>query len=358
MLSADEMNRYTQQLKLDQIGIDGQEKLKNAKVLCIGAGGLGSAFLFYLAAAGVGTIGVIDDDEVELSNLQRQILYQHAHIGKKKSLIAQRQLLALNPDITVHANTEKLTSENALRLISQYDIIADCSDNFATRYLVSEVCFELNKPYVFASISQFIGQCSLFSTNQHPCFRCLFPNPPSFDALPDCKEGGVLGVLPGLLGIMQATEVLKWILQCGETLAGQLLQINILNMQFRKYQLTKNPECSLCVLRQSFALISLQHLVGISVQELQEKMHARENMLLLDVRSAQEYAIDNLGGTLIPLPELMARLSELNSNMPIIVYCQSGKRSQQAASLLMNSGFNSVQYLRGGLFEWRHISLN
>ncbi len=244
-LTPDEINRYSQQLKLEHIGLEGQLKLKNSRVLCIGAGGLGSSLLFYLTAAGIGKIGIVDHDVVELSNLHRQILYQDSQLGQKKSAVAKQQLSALNPHIDIHAYSEKFNLQNANELINQYDIIADCSDNFATRYLINDICYYLNKPYAFASVSQFEGQCSLFLGKHSPCFRCLFPSTSTMT--PNCSEGGILGVLPGLLGIIQATEIMKYTLNLGNTLAGHLLTIDALNMQFRKFQFTQNTECSLCV---------------------------------------------------------------------------------------------------------------
>jgi len=261
-LTPAEMNRYSQQLNLDQIGLDGQLKLKNARVLCIGAGGLGSALLFYLGAAGVGHIGIMDDDVIELSNLHRQILYQTSQLGQKKVFMAHQQLSALNPDIDIALHTDKLNLNNAHELINQYDIIADCSDNFATHYLINDVCFHLNKPYAFASIAQFEGQCSLFLGKQGPCYRCLFPFKSS---IPDCSAAGVLGVLPGLFGVIQATEIIKWILKTGEPLAGRWLVGDLLKMQFRQFYFIQNPECTLCILQQSVELLSQPDLYSKSV---------------------------------------------------------------------------------------------
>lgn len=256
-LTLDEINRYTQQLKLEPIGLDGQLKLKNARVLCIGAGGLGSSVLLHLAATGVGTIGIIDNDIIELSNLQRQILYQNSHIGYQKALVAQQQLLNINPHIKVNTHTERFDIKNASELVLQYDIMVDCSDNFSTKYLINDICYHLHKPYVFASIHQYEGQCSLFVSREKPCFRCLYPSIPTMNMAPHCGEGGVLGVVPGLLGVIQATEIIKWILKIGNTLSGHLLSINILTMQFRTFEISQNPECLLCVLHQP--LESLTH---------------------------------------------------------------------------------------------------
>lgn len=246
LITPEEISRYSQQLKLPDVGLVGQAKLKNARVLCIGAGGLGSSLLLYLAAAGVGTIGIVDDDSVELSNLQRQVLYQTEHVGQKKAIIAKQQLMALNPHLNIDAYTERFHLENAAALINSYDIIADCSDNFPTRYLINDIRFSLKKPYVFASISQYKGQCSFFVAEKGPCFRCLFPSISPLEMIPNCSEAGVLGVLPGLLGIIQATEILKWILKNSETMLGELLMIDILKMDFQKFHLSKNPKCRTC----------------------------------------------------------------------------------------------------------------
>lgn len=359
LLTPSEFIQYDQQLKLDSIGLEGQIKLKNARVLCIGAGGLGSSLLFYLAAAGVGTIGIIDDDVIELDNLQRQILYQHQHIKYKKCLVAKQQLIALNPNINIHAYDEKFNLENAKKLLEQYDLIADCSDNFATRYLVNDTCFQGNKPFVFASVSHYKGQCSLFLGKKGPCFRCLFPYDPTMDALHDCSDGGVLGVLPGLLGIMQATEIIKWILQLQDLLVGWLLTVDVLKMQFKQYQLTQNPECALCVHQKTMVSPKFcsnnkdsSSELCISVNELQHKLINGEDIFLLDVRTPEEFSVYNLGGVLIPLVELPRRLTELDPKKTIVVYCKSGKRSIEATKILISENF-SVKYLQGGIVEWQ-----
>lgn len=244
-LSSEELKRYDQQIKLLQIGTSGQLKLKNARVLCVGTGGLGSALTFYLAAAGVGTIGLIDPDQVDLSNLHRQILFTTTDVGCDKTIAAKKTLHALNQHIDIHTYTEKLNTDNANTLIRQYDIIADCCDNFTTRYLINDTCYHLNKPYVFASVGSFAGQCSLFAGRETPCFRCIFPQDDIQKNIPTCHEGGVLGVLPGLLGVIQATEIIKWITQYRDTLKGYLLIIDILKMNFKKIIISKNPHCPL-----------------------------------------------------------------------------------------------------------------
>jgi len=358
-LSAAELSRYAKHIKLAHIGLDGQIKLKQARVLCVGAGGLGSPLLLYLAAAGVGTIGIVDDDVVQLDNLQRQILYQSNHVDVKKVLQAKNQLNALNPHIHIEIYPQRLTLANAAELITQYDIVADCSDNFATRYLVNDVCFYLKKPFVSASISQFEGQCTFFLGSEAPCYRCLFPALPAMQTMVDCATAGVLGVLPGILGTIQATEILKWILQIGDLLTGRLLMIDALKMQFREIQFQKNPECELCVYKKPLDLLALPEscdsLNGISVQELKAWFDSNKDIQLLDVRTAQENEMNNIGGILIPLSELSHRLNELNTQKPIVVYCQSGKRSLQALKILSERDFKSIRYLQGGLNEWDRI---
>jgi adenylyltransferase/sulfurtransferase len=349
MLTLDEITRYSPQLKLENIGLDGQLKLKKARVLCVGAGGLGSSLLLYLASAGIGTIGIVDDDIVELSNLQRQVLYRKKHLGSKKSIVAIRELTALNPHIDFHTYAEKISSENAKKIIAQYDIVADCSDNFITRYLIHDQCHFLNKPYIYASVSQFEGQCSTFVGNENPCFRCLFPQIPNF--IPDCDTAGVLGVLPGLLGIIQATEIIKWILEIGDLLVGRLLIFDILSMKNREFQFTKSPDCNLCA--STNTKIGVEMTNHISVKELQQRLQNNEDILLLDVRTPVEHQTYNIGGKLIPLNELPQRLSELDKNQTIVTYCQSGMRSLYATQLLLKENFKSVMNLEGGMVAWR-----
>lgn len=357
-LTSDEMARYLQQLKLTEVGLEGQQKLKNARVLCVGAGGLGSSLLLYLAGAGVGTVGIIDDDCVESSNLQRQVIYQSGHVGNKKVLMAKQQIIALNPNINVHTYPQRLDLSHAKQIIEQYDIVADCSDNFSTRYLVNDVCFHLNIPYVFASISQFVGQCSLFLGHEGPCYRCLFPNHPDPNLVPTCAQGGVLGVLPGLFGIIQATEILKWILKVGQSLSGRLLIVDIMTMQFRDFNLQQNPECVLCVKnapveelnRPEICLTVSQPLLP---KELKKLLEENNDIVLLDVRSLEEHASDNIGGILIPLFELANRYNELPKDKMIVIYCQSGQRSLHATKILVDKNFNSVKHLTGGLMLWR-----
>jgi len=353
MLTSDEINRYSAQLKLDQIGLNGQRHLKNARVLCVGAGGLGSPLLLYLAAAGVGTIGIIDADSVELSNLQRQILYQHRQVGQQKTLVAKKQLKKLNPYIKIITYNQRINQQNAKAIITEYDILADCTDNFPSKYLLHDHCFYLNKPYVFASVSQYAGQCSVFLGQQGPCLRCLFPKQPSL--MQDCSQTGVLGVLPGLFGIIQATEVIKLILKLGNLLVSRLLMIDILAMKFREYQITQNPDCECCVKNNFHRIKEMPHHT-ISAQELQQRLTDQQDIFLLDVRSPEEHQHYNFGGTLIPLSELPHRLAELNPNQTIVVYCHSGVRSLHAVQLLLRAQFKSVMNLEGGVVAWRALS--
>lgn len=360
-LTQDDITRYSQQIKLHDIGQAGQLKLKNARVLCIGIGGLGSPLLMYLASAGVGTLVIIDDDTVELDNLQRQILYRSHDIGQAKALIAKQQLNSLNPNIHIDLHTERFNAENARNLIIQYDIIADCSDNFATHYLINDICFHLNKPFVTASVSQYEGHCTVFLGNDGPCYRCLFPQTTDNHLMSNCNEEGILGVLPGLLGIIQATEILKFILQLGNVLAGRLLRINALKMQFREFTLQRDPHCTCCAQQQPINTRqeSNQHSYQkntISAQELSTLLQQKNDLLLLDVRTPHEYEIENLGGKLIPLAELPFRLTELNPQQPTIVYCHAGQRSLAALKILTEANFKSVKHLEGGMLAWQQES--
>ncbi|HAT7796933.1 TPA: thiamine biosynthesis protein ThiF [Legionella pneumophila] len=353
-----ELIRYSQQIKMDEIGLAGQEKLKNSRVLCIGLGGLGSPLLLYLAAAGVGVLGIVDDDIIELSNLHRQILYNHTHINKKKVAAAKEQLLAINPLIQIESYSRRLTEENAAELISQYDIIADGSDNFYTRYLIHSICFELEKPYVYASASHFQGYCSIFHGKQDPCFHCVFPVSINDTNMPSCEGSGVIGTLPGMLGIIQATEVIKWILQIGNPLKKRLLAINMLTMTFKDIIISKNPDCEFCIQNQP-----IKQLINpincptqndpshhrITLDEFYKLFTGRNNIQLIDVRSTKEHQIQNIGGLVLPLDELPQRLHELNPNQAVILYCQSGRRSKMALDILLKFGFASVKYLENGL---------
>lgn len=357
-LTHSEVDYYSRQLRLSEIGLQGQERLKNAKVLCIGAGGLAAPLLLYLAAAGIGTLGIVDKDSVEISNLHRQIVYRHRHKGLSKIEVAKQELLALNPAIDVKTYPVDLNLDNARSLIQGYHIVADCSDNFATRYLVNDVCFYANIPYLYATVQQFQGQCSLFHGHAGPCLRCLFPSLPNVGEIPNCTEAGVLGVLPGLLGTLQAAEIIKWILQRGQLLQGKLLVIDVLNLQFRQFNLNKNPECILCVHRTPLEKLSESVTqstpYAISAQELQKKLQQEKDILLIDVRNPEEQRSHNpLRGQLIPLPTLADYVSDLDQNRNIVVYCYSGFRSQEAVKLFLDAGFKRVKFLRGGLVAWK-----
>jgi sulfur-carrier protein adenylyltransferase/sulfurtransferase len=379
-LNQDERLRYSRHFILPEVGIDGQMQLRAAKVLCIGAGGLGSPLLLYLAAAGVGTIGIVDDDRVELSNLHRQVLYSTEDLGKKKAVAAKARIVALNPNIHINIHDIRLTKKNALELIQQYDMVADGTDNFATRYLINDACFHLKKPNVFASIFQFAGQCSVFTMDGGPCYRCLYESPSATGLIPNCAEAGVLGVLPGLLGTIQATEILKLILKIGQPLYGRLLTIDALTMRMREFSLPVNPACKLCAHHQAFETLTESELqsctnppgvipseardlmnntydaLSITVQELRDLQQQNADFTLLDVREPFEYEQCNLNGLLIPLGELSERLDELDKSKLIVVHCKAGPRSQQAVLLLQGAGFNKVKYLVGGILAWTRVS--
>ena len=339
-------------------------------MLCVGAGGLGSPLALYLAAAGIGTLGLVDLDVVDVSNLQRQIIHSTKDIGRKKLDSAEEKLLALNPALNVVKHETMLSSANALDILKDYDIVADGTDNFPTRYLVNDACVLLGKPNVYGSIYRFEGQASVFATKQGPCYRCLYPEPPPPGLVPSCAEGGVLGILPGLVGVIQATETIKLILGKGESLAGRLLLIDALNMRFRELKLRKNPECPVCGLNPTVtALIDYQQFCGIkpeskeekalkngipqlSVKELKRRMDAGENVFILDVREPYEYQIANIGGRLIPQNDVPQRLAEIDRDREIVVHCRSGVRSQRIAELLSQAGYPKVVNLAGGILAW------
>jgi molybdopterin/thiamine biosynthesis adenylyltransferase/rhodanese-related sulfurtransferase len=361
--SPTELTRYARHFSLPQISTEGQHQLKQARVLCVGAGGLGSPTLMYLAAAGVGTLGIIDGDTVELSNLQRQILFDTQDISKEKALAAQCRLQALNPEIIINAYPVSLTENNAFDIIKDYDIVVDGTDNYPTRYLINDVCFYLKKPNVFASIFQFEGQCSIFTAENGPCYRCLYDAPPPPGLIPDCAEGGVLGVLPGLMGTIQATEVVKLILDIGKPLIGRLLLYDALSMQFRELPITTNPQCRLCGQQQPFstlpryrettcAMNNQDNTTNITPQELATLLKQKLDVFLLDVREPHEYDICHLDAQLIPLKELVERYRELDPQRPIIVYCKMGGRGQRALEFLQQQGFTNIKNLEGGILRW------
>lgn len=360
MLTTEEIARYSRHLLLPEVGVEGQERLKASSVLIVGAGGLGSPLSMYLAAAGIGTIGIVDFDIVDVTNLQRQILYGQADVGRKKLAAAETRLAALNPHVRMVRHDTKLTAANALDLIEQYDIVADGTDNFATRYLVNDACVLAGKPNVYASIYRFDGQVSVFGAKDAPCYRCVYPEPPPPGTVPSCSEGGVLGVLPGIIGSIQAAEVIKLAGGFGEPLVGRLLLFDALDMRFRTLTVPRDPACPICGEKPTQTeLIDYDAFCGItgpevSTYELKAKLDAGDDFLLLDVRSVREFDMTNIGGTLIPLPELMDRLSEISEcrEKDIVVVCRSGARSGKAVKDMKENGFKRVFNLRGGLLAW------
>jgi sulfur-carrier protein adenylyltransferase/sulfurtransferase len=369
-LTTDDLSRYSRHLILPEVGMEGQRRLKAAKVLCVGTGGLGSPLAFYLAAAGIGTLGLVDFDVVDASNLQRQIIHSTKDIGRKKLDSAAEKLTALNPALNVVKHETMLSSANALEILKDYDIVADGTDNFPTRYLVNDACVLLGKPNVYGSIFRFEGQASVFATEQGPCYRCLYPEPPPPGLVPSCAEGGVLGILPGLVGVMQATEVIKLILGKGEPLIGRLLLVDALNMRFRELKLRKNPECPVCGTNPAVTqLIDYDQFCGIvpetpqessvkngipqiTVKELKRRIDAGEDVQLIDVREPYEYQIAQIGGKLIPQNDVPQRLAEIDREREVVVQCRSGARSQRIAEFLKQSGYPRVVNLAGGILAW------
>ena len=365
-LSNEEIRRYSRHLLLPEVGLDGQRRLKAARVICIGAGGLGSPVAMYLAAAGVGTLGLVDFDTVEFSNLQRQILHGTPDVGRSKLDSARERLNAINPDVRLEMFDTSLTSANALDLLGRFDIVVDGTDNFPTRYLVNDACVLVGKPNVYGSIFRFEGQASVFATGEGPCYRCLYPEPPPPGLVPSCAEGGVLGVLPGIIGTIQAAETIKLILGAGEPLVGRFLVFDALRMRFRELKLRKDPECPVCgshpTIRQ---LIDYDQFCGITraavhppefettAEELKAQLEGGVDVIVLDVREPQERVINRIPGSkLIPLGELPGRLQELDSAKDIVAYCRVGIRSAQAVELLRAAGFGRAKNLKGGIIEW------
>ncbi len=377
-LTTDDLKRYARHLILPEVGLEGQQKLKAARVLCVGTGGLGAPLALYLAAAGIGTLGLVDFDTVDASNLQRQIIHSTPDVGRLKVDSAADKLHALNPALTIVKHNTMLTSANALDIFRDYDIIADGTDNFQTRYLVNDACVLTGKPNAYGSIFRFEGQCSVFATQEGPCYRCLYPEPPPPGLVPSCAEGGVLGILPGLVGVLQATEVIKLILGIGEPLVGRLLLVDALSTKFRELKLRKNPECPVCGPNPTVTeLIDYNQFCGVAgaqestteaqvkgaplptqngieqipVQELKRRRDAGEDPYVLDVREPWEYRIANLDGRLIPLDQLPNRAGELPRDRTIVTQCKSGARSQKAAEFLKQQGFQ-VENLAGGVIAW------
>ncbi|CAN5668621.1 molybdopterin-synthase adenylyltransferase MoeB [soil metagenome] len=367
-LTQEELRRYARHLSIPEFGREAQQKLKAARVLCIGAGGLGSPVTMYLAAAGVGTLGIVDADVVEESNLQRQLLHGTRDLGRLKLDSARDRLLDINPHVQVEGHAVRFTSANAMELVSRYDVVIDGTDNFPTRYLSNDVCVFLKKPNIYGSILRFEGQCSVFAPHLGaPCYRCMSPHPPKPGLVPSCAEGGVLGVLPGLIGTMQATEAIKLITGIGEPLLGRLLHVDTLSMKFRTFNLRRDPECPVCGENPTItSLIDYEDFCGmkasapmqdisheLTVTELKALMDGQSDLYLLDVREPFEREIATIeGSTSIPLGELEARLSELPRDRKIAVHCKLGGRSARAAGTLRAAGFTDVWNVTGGIEAW------
>ncbi len=367
-LSNEEIARYSRHLIMPEVALDGQKKLKQARVLTIGAGGLGSPLGLYLAAAGVGTLGIVDFDVVDESNLQRQIIHGTSDLGRPKMESAREKIEDINPNVNVEAFEEALTSENALEIFEDFDVIVDGTDNFPTRYLVNDACVLLEKPNVYGSIFRFEGQASVFYAEEGPCYRCLYPEPPPPGLVPSCAEGGVLGILPGAIGTIQATETVKLLLGIGEPLIGRLLLYDALTMRFREMKLRKDRNCPVCGENPTVTeLIDYQEFCGIpqanakeetdevpeiTVGELKEKLDNGQDVSVLDVREPHEYEVANIGARLIPLGELPERLIELDKDETLAVHCKTDGRSARAVQLLREAGFQNVYNVKGGITAW------
>tara|TARA_Y100001954_G_C15829771_1_gene614763 strand:- start:3012 stop:4166 length:1155 start_codon:yes stop_codon:yes gene_type:complete len=367
LLSSAEYNRYSRHMTLPEVGAEGQKKLKKAKVLVVGAGGLGSPIILYLAAAGIGTIGIIDFDLVDETNLQRQVLYNMANIGTLKTESAKEKILQLNPHIKVNTYNEGLTADNALSIISEYDVVLDGTDNFSSRYLVNDACVLLGKPNVYGSIYRFDGQISVFNHEGGPCYRCLYPSPPPPNLIPSCAEGGVLGILPGIIGTLQVNEALKIILGIGQSLKGRFILFDALKMEFNEMKAQKNPQCSICgekptikslMTETQYSCVTLDSKKEashqkISVFNLKERMDRRESPLIIDVRESFELEIVRLEGSKhIPLKELNNQILNYDSNKEIILLCKSGIRSSIACEELKKNNFKNVKSVDGGILAW------
>ncbi len=367
-LSKEEVLRYSRHLIMPEVAMEGQLKLKQAKVLCVGTGGLGAPLGLYLAAAGVGRIGLIDFDVVDFTNLQRQVLFGTGDVGKPKIAAAAARLRDLNPEIQIDTFETHLTSENAPEIFKDYELIVDGTDNFPTRYLINDACVLLGKPNIYGSIFRFEGQITIFGFPGGPCYRCLYPEPPPPGLVPSCAEGGVLGVLPGIVGTIQAAETLKLILGKGEPLIGRLLLFDALGMRFRELKLRKNPECPVCGSHRTITkLIDYEQFCGIrgeeapavqtsvpdiTPRELKARLDRGDDLYILDVREPHEYQICNIGGHLLPLGELSRRAAELDSSREIVAHCRSGKRSAEAVEFLRKAGFRKLWNLKGGILAW------
>jgi adenylyltransferase/sulfurtransferase len=367
-LTPDQYDRYRRHLVLPEVGLEGQQALLAARVLLIGAGGLGCPVAQYLAAAGVGTLGLVDFDRVDASNLHRQVLYGTADVGRPKIAVAAERITAMNPDVKVEPHELRLTAGNALELFAEYDVVVDGTDNFPTRYLTNDACVLLGKPNVHGSIFRFDGQASVFDARHGPCYRCLYPEPPPPGAVPSCAEGGVLGVLPGLVGLIQATEAVKIVTGIGEPLYGRLIQVDALRMEFREFRLKKDRACPACGPQPTLTeLIDYEGFCGmptagqgaapaeVSAAEVRARLDRGERFLLLDVRDPEEAATARIEGSrLLPLAELAARIDELADwrGGTIVVHCHHGPRSARAAEFLLQQGFQGVENLVGGIEAW------
>ena len=368
-LSREEVQRYSRHLIMPEVGMEGQRKLKAARVLCIGAGGLGAPASMYLAAAGVGTLGLVDFDTVDASNLHRQIIYGTHDVGRRKLEASRDRLADLNPSVKIVLHEGALTSKNALDVLRDYDVILDGTDNFQTRYLVNDACVLLDKPNAYGSIFRFDGQASVFAVKGGPCYRCLYPEPPPPGLVPSCAEGGVLGVLPGIIGIIQATEAIKLILGAGQPLVGRLLLYDALQMRFRELKLRRDVECPVCGDNPTIhELIDYDAFCGVTppsaatvpagipevtAEELKAQIDSGKDVFILDVREPNEYQICRIAGsTLIPLGEVAARSAELDRNRDMVVHCKMGGRSAKAVALLQERGFTRVRNLKGGILDW------
>ncbi len=368
-LSPQEVARYSRHLIMPEVGLEGQQRLKASSVLLIGAGGLGSPLGLYLAAAGVGRIGLVDFDVVDFSNLQRQVLHGTPDVGRPKLHSARDRLQAINPEVRLDLYETRLTSANALQLFEPYDVIIDGTDNFPTRYLVNDACVLLKKPNVYGSIFRFDGQASVFWPPHGPCYRCLYPEPPPPGEVPSCAEGGVLGILPGLVGCIQATEAVKIILGKGAPLVGRLLLYDALQMAFREFKVRRNPKCPVCGdnptvtklidyeqfcgVRGQEAPAAADGLAEITVEELKQRIDRGEDLFILDVRNPEEFQICRIpGSTLLPLPQLPQRVGELDADRELVVHCKSGMRSAKAIGFLKQQGFRKLTNLKGGILAW------
>ncbi|MGA2721828.1 MAG: ubiquitin-like small modifier protein 1 [Bryobacteraceae bacterium] len=366
-LSNDEILRYSRHLIIPEVGIEGQRKLKSAKVLLVGAGGLGAPLGLYLAAAGIGRIGIVDFDVVDFTNLQRQVIHFTQDVGRKKLDSAAEKMQAINPHVAIAKHETALSSENALGILKDYDIVVDGTDNFPTRYLVNDACVLLGKPNVYGSIFRFEGQATVFAYQGGPCYRCLYPEPPPPGLVPSCAEGGVLGILPGTIGLIQATETVKLILGIGEPLVGRLLLYDALGMRFRELKLRRNPECPVCGEHRTITrLIDYQQFCGIpqtretkvteneiDVTEVKAKLDRGDHFVLIDVREPHEYRICNIpAAKLIPLGDFPKHVHEFDPSADIVIYCRSGVRSAKACAILRQAGFEHVRNMKGGILAW------